>query len=110
MNKEKPQIFEASDYAGIKAGDFYLYYGYERIYCPRHDHAGMQDNTSCEHDNNAENDCDNDTEWCFVAKKGETVIAWYRKSDLDDLVRQENSCAQYLMAGIAAMLEGKKLS
>ena len=106
----KEEVYEASDYAGLRAGEWQFYYGYERVYCPRHAHAGAQDSTSCQHDNNAENDCDNDTEWCFVAKKGDKEIATYIKSDLESLVRFEDSTAHYLLAGIARMLASKKIT
>ena len=106
----KTDIYEASDYAGLRAGDLSFYYGYERIYCSRHDHAGVQDSPSCTHDNNAENDCDNDAEWCFVAKKGDKEIATYTQGDLESLVDNEDSTRAYLLAGIARMIEEKKLS
>lgn len=107
--KKETQINESSDYATLRAGELEFYYGYERIYCPRHAYAGIQNSTSCQHDNNAENDCDNDTEWCFVAKKGDAEIVTYVKSDLETLVKNEDSTAHFLLAGIATMIQENKL-
>ena|SRR3990167_5131519 len=106
--EEKTSVYDASDYAGIRAGIFDFYYGYERIYCSRHDHAGVQKSSSCEHDNNAENDCDNSVEWCFVAKKDGKEIATYISSDLEKLADSDET-SHYLLAGIAKMLEEGKL-
>ena len=108
--EKKTEIYEASDYAGLRAADMEFYYGYEKIYCARHNHVGVQDSSSCQLDNNAENDCDNDTEWCFVAKKDGKRIATYIKSDLEQLAQDSDSMAYYLLAGIATMISEKKLA
>ena len=107
--EKKTEIYEASDYAGLRAANLEFYYGYERVYCSRHDHAGVQDSSSCQHDNNAENDCDNDVEWCFVAKRDGKEIATYISSDLEKLVDNGDGTASYLLAGIATMIAEKKL-
>lgn len=102
-------IYEASDYAGIEAGDYKFYYGYERVFCPTHHVMDVQDSPNCEYDNNSENDCDGNTEWCFVAFSKEKIVAWYSTSDLESLVKEGEGTAHYLLAGIAKMLEDKKL-
>lgn len=110
MEKKETRIYEASDYAGMNVGDLSLYYGYEKIFCPTHHVYGMQESTSCEHDNNAENDCDNDIEWCFAAKFGDKPAVWYSRSDLEKLVNNEDSTSEYLLAGIAKLFEDKILT
>ena len=104
------EIYEASDYAGLRAGGYEFYYGYEKIYCPTHDVYGVQDSSSCKYDNNAENDCDQNTEWAFVAKKGDRIITSYAKSDLESIAKDSDSTAYWLLAGIAKMLADKEIS
>lgn len=102
-------IYEASDYAGLKAGGYDFYYGYEVIYCPKHSYAGIQESPHCAHDNNADNECDNDTEWCFTARKDGEIFASYIQSDLETLIKNEDNTSEYILAGIATMLKEKKL-
>ena len=110
MKTSKTEIYEASDYAGLRAGGYEFYYGYEKVYCPKHEVYGVQDSPNCKYDNNAENDCDQNTEWAFVAQKDGRIIKSYAQSDLVSLAKDSDSTAYYLLAGIAKMLEEKELA
>ncbi len=54
--KHKVNTYWASDYAGLEAGDYSFYYGYEETFCPKHKNKNCED-YGCEL-----------REWCFVAK------------------------------------------
>lgn len=105
----KARVYEASDYAGISSGDAEFYYGYETVFCPRHAVYGPQDSGHCSYDNNGNEECDEQTEWCFVAKKHGEIIGWYPQSKLEPLLDNGDSMAQYLLAGIAKLLNEGKL-
>lgn len=105
--KEKPRSYEASDYAGLQGGDWEFYYGYETIFCPKHSVYGPQDSSSCAYDNNGNEECDGQVEWCFVAKQRGEILGWYPQSKLEKLAGGDQM-SHYLMAGIALLvIEGK---
>lgn len=84
----KEETYVASDYAGLIAGKYEFYYGYEEIICKKHD-----DNyKKC---SNA--DCENDT-WAFVAKVNGKEVYRTALEDTDD------EMGQNLLKGIAKYL------
>lgn len=76
----KPEIYSASDYAGIASKNFEAYYGYEVT----------------------END-----EWCFKATFYETeIIIPFSKLQADDMF----NCKDCLLTGIAWLFQKYKLT
>lgn len=89
-------VYEASDYAGINAGDVRLYYGYEHTWCSNH---GF-DASEC-----GDEECDR--EWSFLAELNGTTVVRYCIKDLGIL--ESDKPVTGLMAGIGKMLEDQHL-
>ena len=80
-NKNKPMIYEASDYAGIGSKNFVAYYGYEVT--------------------------DKNDEWCFKAEFNNEVI----KIPFSKLgAKDQNNCQDCLLHGIGWLFAKYKLS
>ena len=65
MNKNKPDVYESSDYAGVSANGFSAYYGYEQTICSicKGMNCRLDDHDSAE------------KEWCFVANfNGQEIV------------------------------------
>ncbi len=80
-NKNKPMIYESSDYAGIGAKNFTAYYGYEVT--------------------------DGNGEWCFKAEFNDMEIKIpFSKLEASD----KDNCQDCLLHGIGWLLAKYKLS
>lgn len=90
------EIYQASDYAGLEAGSLKFYYGYERVICPVH---GFHDQPYCPKNEEQE------TEWAFVAYNNKRVLATYGRNELDNLINDSESTAEYMLAGIAMLID-----
>lgn len=66
-------FYWASDYAGASCGEYSYYYGYEHEFCPKHGFTDHTPHQNCEYE---------DSEWAFVAYKGDKVVAQYKQSEL----------------------------
>ena len=84
----KTRTYSASDYAGLVTPHVEFYYGYEKTWCPDHNHGPCPE------------DCDK-AEWCFTADFGGEHIA-IPVSNLS--VEDKWNCQTCLLAGIAAIL------
>ena len=90
----KEETYVASDYAGLRAGKYEFYYGYEEVICKKHNN----DFNKC-----ADADCENDT-WAFVAKVGGKEV--YRTA----LDNTDDEQGENLLKGIAKFLASNSLS
>lgn len=79
-----PNVYEASDYAGLVAKNLDAYYGYEQ--------------TTGEGD---------DAEWCFVASVNGKEIARIPESKLG--ARDQFNCEENLLCGLAILLDTHQL-
>lgn len=99
----KIDIYEASDYAGMKTPEYDFYYGYEVTSCAKH-----QSQEDCE-----DADC-SDSEWCFTATEKETGNVFkISQSNIEKQLERElggDSCALYLLAGIGAWMRLGEIS
>jgi len=60
----RPEVYARSDYAGMETNNAKFYYGYERIWCPKH--GFQRDSEPAE---GCGEDCDSDNlEWVFRAE------------------------------------------
>lgn len=75
------KIYEAGDYAGVQAGKWRMYYGYEET-VPEDDEEG---------------------EWAFVVKYDREEVCRYAASSIPG--NDRFSCATKLLGGIARMLD-----
>lgn len=96
MDKEI-EIYKASDYAGLKTKEWNFYYGYEEVVCKKHNNNFSE----CR-----EAGCESN-EWAFVATKNDIEIIRYPTTKLEKIAGVSESMAQYLLVGIAKMIEEK---
>lgn len=100
------RTYSSSDYAGVEAGKFSFYFGYEVTVCKKHKiidggHTFMgRGEKNC--------DCD-DTEWAFQAvysgKDGDKVFATIPQSDLGEF--DGDYCMEGVVRGMAMIFEEK---
>lgn len=86
----KTDVYYSDDYAGMNAGKYSFYFGYEQTYCPEHSNKNCEDN-GCEL-----------REWCFTADmEGREVMRipasklWFEHKDV----------LEYLLLGIGKFME-----
>jgi hypothetical protein len=92
----EPRVFWSDDYAGLKTGELYFYFGYERTFCP--------------HGKDADCDYCDDKEWCFTAYRGREEVARYTQSELDEGTDGRLDPGEpygHLLAGIGRYLYGR---
>lgn len=94
-NNEKIDTYIASDYAGLKAGKYEFYFGYEITVCPKHKSS----------DECSEADCDKG-EWAFQATISGKEVMKVPESKL--YPRKNESPEFYLLAGIGKFLKSLK--
>lgn len=100
MKTNKPNVYAASDYAGLGAKNASFYYGYESSYC--NECKKMVENGEF-----CEVDSDHETEWCFVAKfNGEEITIPHSKLGAKD----KFNVVECLMLGVGWILAKYKLA
>jgi hypothetical protein len=86
------EIYEASDYCGLRNGEVQFYYGYEATYCPEHDDERICEAVMCEK-----------REWCFTATKDGTEVLRLPTSKLWYI--NDAHIVWYLLSGIGQYLK-----
>lgn len=90
--------YTASDYAGMNAGIYSFYYGYEFEWCPEHGFTDHTPHQECEVEG---------AEWAFQAKKHDKTIAQYKASELSDNRQDWCETGDMLLNGFCKLFEDK---
>lgn len=94
-------VYSSSDYAGLRAGDFSFYYGYERIFCKKHGFQIAETTDECD---DLSDECQ-DAEWCFEATYKDKVFAQIPCSSLE--TSDNFNVYECLLLGIGKVFEEK---